>query len=252
MATRKKAKKARVKKASRKTSPAQPAASTPPVEPDELAKMKKQLEDERREFERQKEQHERQKHLDRINTEMAAGTPPVVPPPPEKTVAQQRDEARQERRRKRDEAKARVVPPPKVSSLEEARAKKAQPVNPAAQEDKQPVTLPMDELHKYKLEVLNRNYVDALKKVKEPLVAKYNQMLEAEAKELAQKDPECVKAKREQVMCLNELVELLTPQLPEGYAITQALADKSVIVAQYVPNRAGKPLTLPGLVPEEG
>jgi len=259
MAARKKAKKASGKKRTSKKSvaPVQPAASSIQAELAELRAMKAETAGELEALKKERADLKTERDLARINSDLAAGKSPELQSPQESEedrISRQRQEARDERRRKREEerqAKRSQEPSKKVASLDEARAKKT-PSNPAAQEDKKLFTMPMDELHKWKLEGLNRNYADELKKIKEPLIAKYNQMLDAEARELAQRDPECVKAHREQIECINELVKLLDDQLPEGYAITQLLTDKSLIVAQYVPNRAGKPLPLPEMAsPEE-
>ena len=256
MAARKTAKKAQSKKASTKKSvkPVRSVASSNQAELRELRAMKDDIAKGLAELKKERESFKREQHLTRINQEMAAGgSPPLALPPPqpapeetpEQRVARQREEARAERRRKRlEEAK-------KVSSLDDARAKRSQTA-PSA-EEKRPVSLPMDELYKYKLSHVNRVYEDAVQKVKEPLVKKYNQILQTELKEAVRRDPECVAAQREQVMCVNELVELVDGQLPEGYAITELLTEKGLIVAQYVPDRAGKPLPLPEVVtPTEG
>lgn len=214
--------------------------------------MKSEVTQSLEELKKAREDFKREQDLARINAEMAAGNQPVVQKP--ESVDDQRQRAREERRRKRQQEKeqAQQEPAKPVSSLDEARAKKKASAKPTA-EQKEPFTLDMDELHKWKLTALNRDYADAQQKLKEPLIQRYNQRLNAELKDLAQKDPECVAAHRAQVSCINELVKMLDDQLPEGYAITQVLTEKGVIVAQYVPNRAGKPLPLPEVAtPEEG
>jgi len=283
MVARKKAKKASVKKktSTKKSEPVQSAASKERAELEKLAEERKQFEAERAEFERQKEESKKEAALQRINSKLAAGEatvsgggPPMGPTgggedtplqsgeTPEQEQARLRQEAREERVRKRKEERERQTQAAKVAeerkhqatitSLDDARAKKSQPVNPAAVEGKEPVQLPLPELHKYKLQVLSRQYQDELDRLKEPLKLKYAQMLQKELNEAAQQDEKCMGAQRAQVECMNELVALLTPSMPEGYAITQVVSDKDVIVCQYVPNRAGKPLNLPGVLPDEG
>jgi len=265
MAARKNAKKAvGKKKTSSKSS--QPVSSAPSqqAELDELRAMKEEAAKELAELKKAREDFKREQDLARINQEMAAGNaPPIQPPQPQETEKEreererkqeleERARAREERRLRRMEEReraAKAAEPSPVSSLDEARAKKAKPPAP----EKEPVTLPMDELHKYKLATFNRAYQDAVEKLKGPLVQKYNQLLNEELQEVAKNDPECIQARRDQIGCINELVKLLDPQLPEGYAITQCLTDKGVVVAQYVPDRAGKPLPLPEeLAPKEG
>lgn len=276
MVARKKAKKAKVKgRTSKKSStPVQSTASQQQAELDELRAMREETAKELAELKKQREAFKAERDLERINADLAEGTLPTVDPgsPTDKAltklqqdeekleqerVERERHEAREARRLKRMEEKeqARLAQgaqgAKKVASLDEARARK-QPVNPAAVEDKPPFTLPMPELHKYKLTVLNTNYQKATDKLKEPLILKYNQLLAQELKTLSQTDPECMVAHKAQVSCINELIMLLDEHLPEGYAITQLLTEKGEVVANYVPNRAGKPLPLPGMVPEGG
>jgi hypothetical protein len=251
MAARKKASKAiGKKKASSKPSQSVSSAPSQQAELDELRAMKEEAAKELAELKKAREDFKREQDLARINRQMAAGvTPPVVTEslPEEKSeleeerarLERERAEAREERRRRRleerQQAQRQATQAAPVSNLDEARAKRAKPSAP----EKEPVTLPMDELHKYKLATFNRAYQDAVEKLKGPLVQKYNQMVNAELQKIAEIDP--------------ELVKLLDSQLPEGYAITQCLTDKGVVVAQYVPDRAGKPLPLPEeLAPKEG
>ena len=260
MAARKTAKKAQSKKASTKKSvkPVRPVASSNKAELEELRAMKNDIAKGFAELKKEREDFKREQDLARINREMAAGNMPQVvgapsPTPaetPEQRIARQREEARAERRRKREEERKRAaqpatpVPmPAPVTDLNEARAKKSK--------DKGVIKLQMDELCRYKLEVLNRNYADELNKIRDAVRPKFLQAMEQEVRQMASKEPACVKAQREQIEYINEVVERVDPQLPEGYAITQLLTEVSLIVAQYVPERAGKPLPLPGLAPPE-
>lgn len=248
--TKKSTKKASSKKPTTSVQPAVPKKDEPAPEKDEeLEALKAELREELAATKREREAMQADRHLERINREKGVAEAPAPEAAPSETeaerVARQRQEAREERRRKREEALRASPPatPSNVASLDEARAKKT----PA---DKGSVVLPLPELHKWKLSALNRNYADSMKKLKEPLIQKYNQLLQAELNELAQKDEECVKAQQEQAVAINELIKLLDDQLPEGYAITQILGEKGQIVAQYVPDRAGKPLPLPELAPK--
>lgn len=160
------------------------------------------------------------------------------------------------RRREQELKKQSSQEASNVTSLADARARQGTQPKPAAIQnvpgvDEGPKQFRMDELHKYKLTVLNTRYASALDRLKAPLMRKYNQMLKAELDTLAARDSECVKARRDQIECVNEIITVLGPGLPQGYAVTHLRAEEGVVIAEYAPERAGKPLPMPETVTDE-
>jgi len=193
----------------------------------------------------------------KVTKPTTAQATPVEEPAPEPTEEEQRQKARDLRKsmtpeqreakqKKIDDARARrdamlenqAPTPQKVTPIEHARAKRGdKPVESG------PVQLLLDDLHKYKMQVMNQNLVDAEARVKKPIADALQQMLVQKAAQAVQQSPECQKAKQEQVLCLNEIIEWVTPKLPPGYAVV-GVADGKV-QAQFIPQKAGKPLPVP-------
>lgn len=281
--TRKKASKKKPTKKPVAKSKATPAAKsvveeTPSVEDlageaaDEAAAIRQKLEDQNKELE------ELRKKLE----EMPSGAPIVTGGPTDAELAKlaqeaeeeaveraaererQRVRAREERardkeRRRREQEAKRKGGRSNVASLADARAKQGSPsrpapvaTNPAVGKDEGPKPLQLAELYKYKLTVLNATYKSQLDRVKAPLVRKYNMMLKAELDALAAKDAECIAARKSQIECVNEIISSMGSQLPPGYAITQFRAEEGFVVAEYFPDRAGKPVPMPETVTDEG
>jgi hypothetical protein len=246
------AKKAPAKKAAKKVikkttkKPVQDAAPSQPSELEELRALRDETSKQLEALKKEREDLQRERGLERLNQQIAAGEKPeVVKHETERErIAREREEARQERRRRRQEERDRQRQGATVSSLEEERAKRGAPP-----QNKLPLQLPLPELHKWKLQALSKTYQEELKRIQEPLRAKYAQMLRAESHQQAQRDEKCVAANKAQVECVNELVALLTPEMPDGYAIVEVLAEQGIVICKYVPERAGKPLDLPGVAP---
>lgn len=259
MAARK-AKKVSKKTPSRRKTTKKKSAPKAEVEAQTVDPEKVRAEEEAREAEqnrleeeaRQKVEAERQKHLEE-----------------EQQRAQERERERvrareerarmKEQRRREQEQKRRDLREGKsnVASLADARARQGAQPRPttaptASGKDEGPKPFQMNELHKYKLTVLNANYNTHLTRLKKPLIQKYNLMMKVELDALSGKDQECVKARREQILCVNEIINVMTPMLPPGYAITQFRAEEGVVIAEYIPERAGKPLQMPEPVTDEG
>jgi len=257
MAAKKRSKKTTKTRAGRRATP-KPKAQADPLqaERDELRRM-------RAEFEQEKQALEEERSLEDLNRKLAAGDlevaddePKAEPEPPPETeeqrIQRQREDARQQRRRKRTEEKrARQAPPApasNVASIDEARSKKtaAEPATPPAPAERKPISLPLEELYQYKLEVLVRRLDEAQNAIRQPLLTKYSRLLEQELAGRARNDPACVKARQAQIACMSELREKLAAELPEGYAIKQVLTAESRVIAEYDPERAAQPFGTPG------
>ena len=285
------AKKTKKSKVSKKKTARKPASKkTPVVDPaqEELIQLRREAAEKDEQLRLSKENLEalerQNKELEEIAEKMTETPPgaPVVTGGPsdselnveireadqraaERERERVREQARAERARRKQERRAaqeRKQTQPtsrgsKVASLADARAKQASQAlkavaPPAVEKNEGPKTFPMDELHKYKLTVLNSAYNGHLSRIKAPLLQKYNLMMKAELDALSRKDAECMKARRDQVECVNEIIAVTASLLPPGYAITSFKAEEGVVVAEYVPERAGKPLPMPDTVPDEG
>jgi len=182
---------------------------------------------------------------------------------PGPSEAEMRQRAREERHRAEKDRKIQKARERKNALLkEQARAAQAaqaaqqppvappQPPPPSpvaashAAQNHQPVALPLAELHKYKLAVMNQNYEAAVNKVKAPIVQAVNQMLQQKIDQAVEADPDCQTARRAQVECINEIIEATGPGLPAGYAVTQIQLEQSAVRCEYAPQQVGKKLPL--------
>jgi hypothetical protein len=244
------ARKKAVKKTAAKKTPA--SAKAPKInEPKESAKAEKIKEEE---LQRREEELRRQEQ--ELRESRAAEEKKRAEEREAERVRAREERARmkEQRRREQEEAARQRRAGASVTSLEEARVRQQQKPShlQAVGKDEGPKPFKMSDLHKYKLTVLNTNHQDHLNRLKAPLVKKYNMMMKAELDILASRDAECVKSRREQISCVNEIINVMTPTLPPGYAITQLRAEEGLVVAEYAPDRAGKPLPMPETVTDEG
>jgi len=152
----------------------------------------------------------------------------------------------------------KVVDHPQVSEKEQARAarheaKKNDKAEPQVEKSvpeksddrdvKHTITKPLDDLYKYKLQVLNKEFEDAKAAVAGPIRDVYQQELLTKIKAAVKADPKCQQAHKERAKCINELLDKLTEDLPEGYAISMISPEKGEYSADYKPDQAKQRLS---------
>jgi hypothetical protein len=110
--------------------------------------------------------------------------------------------------------------------------------------NKNPITLPLPELYSYKMEVMDRRLDEVVTKVKQPILAAFSEKIKAGIRHAIDGSPECRQARQAQSRCINEIIDLMAPELPEGYAITMIEGEKGTVRIEYAPDQVGKRLPL--------
>lgn len=195
-----------------------------------------------------------------------------IPPPPSLPNVDQsvveREQARRERQerkaqeeREREERRKAANEISGVASLEQARkAREVQappPVSgpslpPKQQSNSQPITLPLSEFQKYKLQAKKAEFDRLANAIREPLKARAQARLDQEIAAALNNDPICLKAQYEQIQAVNEILDAMAPQLPPGYAVTRVEPENDRVVCELRPDQAGKKLPLPVVPPPKG
>lgn len=202
---------------------------------------------------------------------------PLTPPPTVHTTADVREQARIERlqRRQRDRVNGSNTPvsPPVVAPAPVAMvvptkqeeqvqvvpnnqqladlAAKSLPFTPPP-DTQQRVVVPVradghddiqvniPELFQYKIQVHESRMRDLAAPIRADLKAKAEQWLrEAIATTLSQ-NQQYQEAKTATESCVNELLEQLNPQIPDGYAVVLISAKEGKATCRYAPDQAGK------------
>jgi adenylosuccinate synthase len=96
------------------------------------------------------------------------------------------------------------------------------------------ITLPLEELYKYKLLVLNRKVEDAKQALLVPLRQRYEEAYQKQSQEMLKTDPALARAQEAQKACIEELLAKLKDSLVEGYAVSKIDIDKGEIIAESV------------------
>lgn len=103
-----------------------------------------------------------------------------------------------------------------------------------------PITIDLEELYTYKLKVLSRAVDDAKANIVNPLKQAYEQDLIQRINTVVAADPVCQKAAAARAECINEVLDLVSSQLPEGYAVTNIKPEESTITAEFLPDNVNK------------
>lgn len=106
------------------------------------------------------------------------------------------------------------------------------------------LTLPLEELYKYKLQLLNKELEEAKSLVVTPLKNAYEQELVKRIKESVAANEECQQAHKNRIDCINEILDVVEAELPEGYVVGTINPEEGNFVAVYNPTEVGKRLEL--------
>lgn len=104
------------------------------------------------------------------------------------------------------------------------------------------VDVEIPELLKYKLLVHEEDYNKIIKSIQDKLKDKYEELLFTELKETIKQDEKCKQAEREKNLCVNELLDAIAPNLPEGYAASLIQTREGKVQCEYKPSEVGKRL----------
>lgn len=181
-----------------------------------------------------------------------------------------REAARMARRRRREQRRAEA--PQKgdegasVTSLEQARQRREQEVSGATQraaaaaDDQGPISIPLEELPRYKLLHLTAQCEMARNAVRKPIKEKYQAALNAQIDKIRQTlqkscdeevekaladDEGYKKAAGEEAAFINDILSDLAPGLPRGYAVTRLEPENGRVIAEYEPDQVGRKLDAP-------
>ena len=96
------------------------------------------------------------------------------------------------------------------------------------------------ELYQYKIQVHETRMRELAAPIRTQLKAQAEEWLRNAIVSTLAQNPEYQEACRETENCVNELLEQLHPQLPEGYAVVMIGAKEGQAVCRYAPEQAGK------------
>ena len=119
-----------------------------------------------------------------------------------------------------------------------------------APEGDTPITIPLDELYKYKLQVLEREFTDAKDALVNPLREYFQKEFERQVRAAVEANPACIAAYNAKAECVNALVDTVEPTIPAGYVVSEVNPETGKVVLVHNPDKAGQRLPLKG-VPEK-
>lgn len=100
--------------------------------------------------------------------------------------------------------------------------------------------VPIPEELKWKLLFLEKERNEAVNRIKEQLKAEYQDKLNKAIINAMNSDKDCIDKTRLQNMCVNEVLDIVDPELPEGYAVSNIMTAEGYAECKYNPNQAGK------------
>jgi len=127
-------------------------------------------------------------------------------------------------------------------AVKKAAKKKAIKAAKKVVEAPKPVTVPLDELYVYKLQLLDKKLEEAQKAITAPLQALYEQELAKRVSAALKQDPATQEAFNARVDCINEVMDKVTPSLPEGYAVSLISPENAVVTAEFNPEQVDQRL----------
>jgi hypothetical protein len=110
-------------------------------------------------------------------------------------------------------------------------------------EVKHPVSMPLSELHRSKLELMELRVSSLVKPIQDALVRKYQELLRVDLEQILTTDPVIVAAKKAQSAYVNEVLDEIESLLPEGYAVHMLSHETGNAEATYNPEQRGKRLS---------
>jgi hypothetical protein len=100
--------------------------------------------------------------------------------------------------------------------------------------------LPIPELFQYKIQVYENRMREISAPINEKLKEDAERMFREASATALRENAEYQEACRQVEACVNELLEQLQPQMPEGYAVVVVGAKEGAAICRYAPNQAGK------------
>ena len=122
----------------------------------------------------------------------------------------------------------------KKKTTKKRRTKKAA-TKPAEAVATPPVTVPLDELYVYKLQLLTKNLEEAKAAIAKPLQEAFETELRKRIDAALAQDPAVLAANSTRIKCIDEVLEKLEGVLPEGYKVRVISPETATITAEFVP-----------------
>lgn len=105
-----------------------------------------------------------------------------------------------------------------------------------------PLSVPLTELQRYKLEALELRVSTVLEPIKHQLAAKYNELMQQEFARVKAADARIIEACRARDAYVNEVLDSAEQQAPDGYAAILVSHETGQVEMSYNPAQRGKRL----------
>lgn len=129
------------------------------------------------------------------------------------------------------------TPTVKKAPKRKTKAPKKEPVI-----ERVPVEVPITELQKAKLELLEARVASLVNPLREQITQKYMALANQELQKALKENEAILKATSERTKYINGVLDEIEPNLPEGYAVIMLSYEQGVAQAQYNPQQRGKRL----------
>ena len=100
--------------------------------------------------------------------------------------------------------------------------------------------VPIPEVLKWKMLLLEKERNEAVNVIKDTLKSEYQEKLNIAIAEAINNDKNCVEKTRAQNLCVNEILDAIDPELPEGYAVVSVRTQEGYAECVYKPDQVGK------------
>lgn len=105
------------------------------------------------------------------------------------------------------------------------------------------VSVTLTELQRYKLEALEGRVTALVRPVREALLKKYQQLMDEELQSIVRTHPVISTAQNERDAYVDEVLNSVEAQLPDGYAVFMLSHESGEAHARLSPDQRGKRLT---------
>lgn len=106
--------------------------------------------------------------------------------------------------------------------------------------DKSSMKVELSETLKYKLLFIEQRYISIVNDIKQSKKQEYQEKLNKAIMEAINADEECQNRSKEQKECVNEIMDVIEPSLPEGYAVSEIKCQEGFVECVYNPTQVGK------------
>lgn len=130
---------------------------------------------------------------------------------------------------------AKKIVTKKTTKKRSAKKKDAAVTPPAAL--REPVTVPLEELYVYKLQLLTKNLEEAKAAIAKPLQEAFEAELRKRIEADLAADEAVVAANSARTDCVNEVLERVELVLPEGYAVSVISPENATVTAEFNPEQ---------------